>query len=142
VFNLITIGFVHGNCGVRISGFDLSANPGAAQTDFPISPGDEFLPEDDVYAWPNPARGNQINFHYYVNANADITVDVFNLAGKRVARLEDRGEGGRPPHLVSSNAVVWDISRIASDVYLFRLSATSDATGEKKSVIKKFAIVK
>ena len=137
-----TVGFASGICSVKVSGYDVWLNNGFSETDFSITPQGEFLPEQMVYAWPNPARGNAINFHFYVNANADITVDIYNLEGKMVTSLDGRGEGGRSPHQESSNAIVWNISGIASDVYLFRIQATSDASGETRSVIKKFAIVK
>ena len=137
-----TVGFASGVCQVKVSGYDVWLNNGFSETNFSITPQGEFLPEDMVYAWPNPARGNIINFHYYVNANADITLDIFNLEGKRITSIDGRGQGGRPPHQESSNAIVWNMSGIASDIYLFRIHATSDATGETRSVIKKFAIVK
>ena len=142
VNKLNTVGFAAGVCEVIAAGYDFWTNYGFSTTQFSLSPGGEFLPEEMVYAWPNPARGNTINFHFYVNANADITVDIYNLEGKRVTSLDGRGEGGRTPHQESSNAIVWNVSGIASDVYLFRIYATSDATGETRSVIKKFAIVK
>ncbi|UCG91170.1 MAG: Ig-like domain-containing protein [candidate division WOR-3 bacterium] len=142
VNTLSTAGFVSGACEVTVSGYDVWSNHGFSSETFDLNPEGEFLPEEKVYVWPNPARGDIIHFHFYVNANANVTVDVFNLEGKRVTRLEGRGEGGKQAHQESSNALVWDISTVASDVYIFRLSAVSDATGEKKSVIKKFAIVK
>jgi hypothetical protein len=139
---LSTVGFASGICDVKVAGYDVWLNNGFSETSFNITPQGEFLPEEMVYAWPNPARNNVVNFHFYVNANADIVVDVFSLDGKRIDRIEGRGEGGRTPHQESSNALIWNISRIASDVYIFRMHATSDATGETRSVIKKFAIVK
>jgi hypothetical protein len=140
--SLSSVGFTDGICTVGVSGYDLWSNWGTSDTTFLISPSGEFLPEKSVYAWPNPARGNSIHFHFYVNANADITIDIFNLEGKLVRTLSGTGQGGNPPHLQSSNSIVWNISPISSDIYLFRIRATSRATGEVKSVIKKFAIVK
>ncbi len=107
-----------------------------------ITGGGEFLPAEMVYAWPNPARDDSVHFHFYVNSDANVTVDIFDITGKRIVRLEGRGEGGRTPHQQSSNAIVWNISNIASDVYIFKLTAVSDASGEEVSVIKKFAIVR
>lgn len=107
-----------------------------------ITGGGEFLPAEMVYAWPNPARGDSVYFHFYVSTDADVTVDIFNIIGKRIVRLEGRGEGGRTPHQQSSNAIGWNISNIASDVYIFKLTAVSDASGEEVSVIKKFAVIR
>ncbi len=139
---LSTAGFASGICRVKVSGYDVWLNNGCSETNVSISPQGEFMPREMVYAWPNPACGNSINFHFYVNANADVTVDIYNLEGKRVTSIQGRGEGGQPPHQGSSNAIVWNIPGIASDVYLFRIHAISDATGETRSVTKKFAIVK
>jgi hypothetical protein len=139
---LSTIGFDVGDCGVKVSGYDVWINYGASPDTFNVTAQGEFLPERMVYAWPNPARDDRVYFHFYVNANASVTVDVFDLEGKRVTRLEGTGLGGNPPHLQSSNVIEWNITRVASDVYIFKLTAESEATGEKRSVMKKLAIVK
>jgi hypothetical protein len=137
-----SVGFATGICSISVSGYDLWSNPGTSHAAFTINPRGVFLPKESVYAWPNPAKQNRIYFHFYVNQNADVTVEVFNLEGKRIVELSGRFDGGNPAHLQSSNAIIWDISNIASDIYLFRLTAKSIATPEEKSVIKKFAIIK
>jgi hypothetical protein len=137
-----SIGFASGACSLSVSGYDLWSNTGTSRTTFTISPRGEFLPTESVYAWPNPAKQDRVYFHFYVNQNAHITVDIFNLEGKRVASLSGNGDGGNPPHLASSNALMWNITSIASDIYLFRLTAKSTVTPAEKSVIKKFAIIK
>lgn len=139
---LNTTGYAAGVCRLAVSGYDRWANRGTSSVIFQLAAAGAFLPDELVYVWPNPARGGRVYFHYYVNANADVTAEVFNLEGRRITRLSGRGEGGRPPHQSSSNAIAWDISGVASDVYLLRLCATSDASGERRSVTKKFAIVK
>lgn len=101
----------------------------------------EFLPEALVYAWPNPARGDRVYFHFYVAVDAEVTAEVFDLEGRLAARIQGRGRGGVPPHSLGSNHLVWEIPRISSDVYLLKLTA-SGAGGQKATVIKKFAIVK
>lgn len=137
-----TVGFANGDCQAVVYGRDLASNSGSAHATFHVGPAGDFLPPEMVYAWPNPSRGNEVYFHFYVNQNARVKVEVFNLTGRRIAVFEGLGEGGRPPHQVSSNALVWNISGVASDVYLFRLSAESEVPGAKGSVLKKFAIVK
>lgn len=129
---------------------DLSGNPMAHDhwfwfrtADSDTTPnGGEFLPEGQVYVWPNPAHDDSVYFHFFVSTNATVTVEVYNLAGKLVAKLEGRGIGGRPPHQLTSNAIIWDISDVASDVYVFRFTAESDVTGESKTVFGRFAISK
>ena len=139
---LSTAGLASGPCRLTVSGYDRWANRGWSFLDLSLAAGGEFLPDGMVYAWPNPARGDRVHFHYYVNSNAMVTAEVFALDGRRVTRLTGRGDGGRPPHQASSNAVVWDIRGVASDVYILRLTAVSDADGENRTVVKKFAIVK
>jgi len=101
----------------------------------------EFLPEPLVYVWPNPARGDRVYFHYYVNVDAEVTAEIFDLEGRRLAKIQGRGQGGLAPHLPSSNHLVWDVSGISSDVYVLKLTAVG-AGGQKASVIKKFAVVR
>lgn len=140
--SLPTIGLPAGQCQLIFYGYDRWSNRGSTALDFPLAASGEFLPEDLVYVWPNPARGAQVYFHYYVNANAQVTAEVFSLDGRRLARLTGRGQGGLAPHQTNSNALVWDITSAASDVYLLRLTATSEVGGESRTVVKRFAIVK
>lgn len=140
--SLSTIGLPAGACRLTVCGYDRWANRGCSFLEFTLSSSGEFLPEDMVYVWPNPARGGQVYFHYYVNANATVTAEVFSLDGRRLAILTGQGQGGRPPHQVGSNALIWDIAGAASDVYILRLTARNDADGQKNTVVKKFAIVR
>jgi hypothetical protein len=140
--SLSTAGLPAGACRLTVAGYDRWSNRGSSYIDFTLSASGDFLPEDMVYVWPNPARGSQVHFHYYVNANASVTAEVFSLDGHRVAKLAGKGQGGRPPHQAGSNALVWDIAGAASDVYLLRLTATPEAGGESRTVVKRFAIVR
>ncbi len=140
--SLSTSGLPAGACRLTVSGYDRWSNRGSSSIEFILSASGEFLPEDMVYIWPNPVRGGLANFHYYVNSNASVTAEVFTLDGRRVAKLTGRGQGGRPPHRTDSNMIVFDASGLASDVYLLRLTATSESGGEQRTVMKKFAIIR
>ncbi|MEI6845498.1 MAG: PQQ-binding-like beta-propeller repeat protein [Candidatus Firestonebacteria bacterium] len=87
-----------------------------------------------VYAYPNPARGNDMVFKCYLGSDAEITVSVFNVAGEIVAKLTATGLAGNGVELP------WNIKDYASGAYLFKLEAVTP-TGEKKYVTKKFAII-
>ncbi|HEX7318965.1 MAG TPA: Ig-like domain-containing protein [bacterium] len=138
-----TVGFSEDTCWALVAGYNKRSTYGIDSLQFAVMAEGEFLPKDRVYAWPNPAKGNQVFFHFYVSMNARVRVTVFNLEGRRVWQsTEQNAAGGKPPHTMNSNAVVWDISRIASDVYIFRLEATNTATDDISTVIKKFAIVR
>jgi hypothetical protein len=138
-----TVGFPEDTCWALVSGYDERDTYGIDSLQFAVVAEGEFLPKERVYAWPNPAKGNQVNFHFYVSMNARVKVSVFNLEGKRIWQSDEQdAAGGNPPHTMNSNAVVWNIARIASDVYIFQLEAENIATGNKDMVIKKFAIVR
>lgn len=140
--SLSTAGLPAGACRLTVLGYDRWSNRGRSSIDFSLSASGEFLPEDMVYVWPNPVRGDLANFHYYVNSNASVTAEVFTLDGRRVARLSGRGQGGQPPHRTDSNSIVWNASGVASDVYILRLTAISESGGEQRTVVKKFAVVR
>jgi len=137
-----TQGFQTGTYRLSVMGYDRWSLRGSSSLDFVLAALGDLLPQDLVYVWPNPVSGGQAHFHYYVNANAEVTAEVYTLDGKLVARLQGTGQGGRPPHGFDSNAIIWDASHAASDVYILRLTARSLDSGEKHTVVKKFAVVK
>lgn len=97
----------------------------------------EFLPEDNFFAYPNPAGGRQTTIRFYVNQAADVRVTIFDALGDKV--WESATE------VVDGNAVAevpWDISQVASGVYHCRLEATALTGSESKVAFKSIAIVK
>ena len=99
------------------------------------SPGQELIDKETVYSFPNPALGDAVTFKCYLRDDADITIDVFNIAGERIASLTNSGIGGMRLE------TRWDITNIASGVYIYKFEAKSKETGDKKHVVKKQAIV-
>jgi outer membrane protein assembly factor BamB len=95
----------------------------------------ELLSKDTVYTYPNPALGDEVYFKCYLGQNADVIIDVFNIAGEKIAHLENSGFGG------TGLDTKWDIKNVASGVYVYKLEAISKSTGEKKYVTKKLAII-
>jgi hypothetical protein len=99
------------------------------------TPGHEpLLSANKVYAYPNPAKGSNILFKYYLGDKADVTIDVYNVAGEIIAHLK---KADNPAGIVSE--IEWDISKKASGVYIFRVEAKT--ISETKSVTKKLAII-
>ncbi|MFH1258768.1 MAG: PQQ-binding-like beta-propeller repeat protein [Elusimicrobiota bacterium] len=93
----------------------------------------DLLDKKSVYTYPNPAKGGSVTFKYYLGEKADVSIDVYNVAGEKVAELKGGGEAG----LVSET--VWEIKNIASGVYIYHLEARS-AHG-KAEVMKKLAVL-
>ena len=92
-----------------------------------------------AYNYPNPAPsagyGDRTIFRYYTASDADVRIDIYSIAGNMVANLEDRAIGGK------YNEIEWDISDIASGVYLYVLEI-QPASGFKQVIKKKLAIVR
>jgi outer membrane protein assembly factor BamB len=97
-------------------------------------PSGEFLNSDEVYTYPNPAKGAALSFKFRVSEKARVTVDVYNVAGEKVAEFEKANCAAG-----DTSEIVWSIENIASGVYIYRLKAES-ASGSK-TVIKKLAVI-
>jgi hypothetical protein len=98
-------------------------------------PGAESLiSKDMVYTYPNPATEDKVYFKYYLGDKADITIDVYNVAGELIAHLTKENN---PAGVFS--VLEWDISHIASGAYIYRLKAVSPSG--KKALKKKMAII-
>ena len=97
-------------------------------------PSGALLTSDRVYTYPNPARGDTLTFRFLPADNSDVTIDVYNVAGEKVARLaKDSCPGG------VTSEIVWRVANVASGVYVYRLEARSPSG--TKSITKKLAIV-
>ena len=99
----------------------------------PIITNDLQLPEGSVYNYPNPAS-NSTAIRFYLNRDSDVTIEVFDFLGERIASATMRGAA----HV--DNEYIWDCSDIASGIYFCRVEA-DDGTGKKMRMIK-IALVK
>ncbi len=100
----------------------------------------EFLEAPSrAYNYPNPAPaadyGDRTIFRYYTASDADVRIGVYDLAGRMVGDLEDRAIGGR------YSETEWDISNMASGVYLYVIEI-QPISGVKQIIKKKLAIVR
>lgn len=100
----------------------------------------EYLPSgglfsgDEVYTYPNPAKGDTVTFKFKLSDKAYVKVDVYNVAGEQVASLE---KANCPAGQTSE--IVWITKNIASGIYIYRVRAES-ASGSK-AIIKKLAVI-
>lgn len=97
-------------------------------------PSGAVLSGESVYTYPNPARGDTLTFKFLPAYDSYVTVEVYNVAGEKVARLE---KSSCPGGTVSE--LVWNIRNIASGVYVYRVEALSQAGS--KAVTKKLAVI-
>ena len=79
--------------------------------------------------YPNPF--NPITtIDYFLQSRSDISLIIFNLNGREVARLVDEEKSA------GKHSVKWDASNLASGIYFYRLQA-SDFVQTKKMVLLK-----
>lgn len=97
-------------------------------------PSGELFAGDEVYTHPNPATGDTVYFKIRTAYKADVRVDVYNVAGEKVAALERRDcPAGQASELA------WRVRNVASGVYVYRVRA--EGAGGVKTVIRKMAVV-
>ncbi|NOZ57647.1 MAG: T9SS type A sorting domain-containing protein, partial [Calditrichaeota bacterium] len=78
-----------------------------------------LLPLSRAYCYPNPTAGDRATIRFTLTDEADVTVRIYDLAGAKVAELRTHGQR------YTDNEVVWDVSAVASGVYLAKLEARS-----------------
>jgi len=90
-------------------------NPNKLQISAPIN--QELL----VYAfnYPNPTEGKQTTFRFFLQKNADVTIDIFDLAGEKISNLQSTGNE-------NENEIVWNLEDVSSGIYLARIEASSE----------------
>lgn len=90
--------------------------------------------ESSLNAWPNPSNAG-ITLRYTLDATSDVRLDVYNLAGQRVTTLVSCIQ------VAGDHAIFWDGTghrgdRVASGLYIARLSATGVSTSVKITVLR------
>ncbi len=103
-------------------------------TPFAPARGAKLMPDDLCYNWPNPARGESTAIRYTLNFPATVSVEIFDIAGDKVASLSGPGEAGVP------NEIIWNVKDVARGAYLAVVEATGAGKTERKTV--KIAVVK
>lgn len=73
---------------------------------------------------PNPVRGDRVHFSFDLPEAGPITVDVFDVAGRRVGSIRELRAAGH-------GAIDWDAGRLATGVYYARLTA-----GERRATVR------
>lgn len=95
--------------------------------------------QERIFAYPNPCAETDcqaIHFRFALRENAEVVIDIYDLAGDFIHQLKGESIAGE------WNELVWDVSRIASDVYLFVFRAKNQTRSYEFKKINKIAIVK
>ena len=75
------------------------------------------LPMGKAVVYPNPSTGDTVYFAYRVDAVVNITVDIFNLRGFKVAHLEDQ-------NMPAAGVTSWNVRDVAPGVYFYHMVLT------------------
>jgi len=82
--------------------------------------GQTLMPAERVYNYPNPNSGSTTKIRYYLNESAQVRIRIFDPTGAPVDAFDGPGRGG------VDNEIEWDVSAVASGVYLCKVQAKSD----------------
>lgn len=94
--------------------------------------------EGKVIAYPNPANGNEVRFVYSAfQAMNAVQIDIYNLAGLKVATLKDGPKSEEINH-----ETTWAINEVAPGIYLYRLTLEADGGYKSETKFKKLVITK
>ncbi|HZW39746.1 MAG TPA: T9SS type A sorting domain-containing protein [Ignavibacteriaceae bacterium] len=94
----------------------------------------EFFPAARTYNYPNPVYDNETFIRYYVGTDANINIKIYDLAGDLIAELNSSANGGM------DNETKWDVSNVASGVYIAKVEASSGGNVEHTTI--KIAVIK
>lgn len=96
----------------------------------PVQPGDRLLVGGSLYVYPNPARSG-INVVFETETGGDVTIEIFDLLGKRLVNFnKDFGPGKHP--------VSFPITELGNGLYLCRLKIIN--SGSVASDVFQFAV--
>jgi M6 family metalloprotease-like protein len=88
---------------------------------------------DWVYCWPNPAA-TESRIRITLPYPARATAQIFDLAGRRIASLQDKSD------LAGAFEIVWNVEHVESGVYLARVKAEGGGQTHESQI--KIAVVK
>jgi len=88
-----------------------------------------------IYNWPNPAKGDETNFRFYLTSPSTVKVTVYDLSGLKIKELTQS--------FSSYNdycEMVWHLNGVASGIYLASVTVTDGQKSESYKV--KVAVAK
>ncbi len=95
----------------------------------------EYFPTAKAYNWPNPVYEGKTYFRFYVSEDSQTEINIFDLAGDLVEKLNVNASGG------FDNEIEWDVSDVQSGVYFAHLHVEGNS-GKSAYKIIKVAVIK
>ena len=87
-----------------------------------------LMPSKKVYNYPNPNQGDFTNIRYYLNEPASVKIRILDASGALVDEFEGKGFGQ------TDNEIPWNVSNIASGVYICQVEAKSESKTETRLI--------
>jgi len=115
-------------------GRDGAHSGGIAALADPRPIGGALLATAETFAYPNPAHGAETSIRYRLGRAGRVAMKIYDLSGELIAETpqESRPAGDNEYH--------WDLSRVASGVYLCKLEV--DDGEEAASTLLKIAVMR
>ncbi len=85
--------------------------------------------------YPNPFNPSTV-IKYDLPVDSKVKLDIYNILGQRIIELVNNVESA------GTHTAVWNASRFASGVYIYRIEATSNSGGRIYSDVKKMIMIK
>jgi hypothetical protein len=77
----------------------------------------ELMALERTYCYPNPAESSDLTVRVYLEEEADIAVEIMDVAGEVVARFNEAG-------VLTVNEITWSTSGVASGLYIVRVEVS------------------
>jgi M6 family metalloprotease-like protein len=94
----------------------------------PSSVGNNLVPKNRFFNYPNPNEENFTVIRYYLNDAAKVKLRIFDVSGYKIDEFDGPGMAQ------TDNEVVWDVKNVASGVYVCQLEAESGAGTERRLI--------
>ncbi len=131
-------GLKDGDHRLQLIVFDNHNNPSVANINFTIKSRDAIV-ISDMLPYPNPMDDSGY-FTFILNSDADISISIYTIRGRRIRTLKLAGEAG-------FNKKIWDVrdndgDRLANNTYLYKIRARQNETGDVTEKIGQVVILR
>ncbi len=91
--------------------------------------GKGLLNQKKTFNWPNPTKNDRTAIRYYPNADCNIEINIYDLAGDFIMSFKDSH-----PIVADYNEIEWNVGGVANGVYFAIVKATSGSKTESKII--------
>ncbi|UCC79025.1 MAG: T9SS type A sorting domain-containing protein [Candidatus Zixiibacteriota bacterium] len=126
--NFVIAGSTTSDDGYINDAFLLKMSPGMVDVENEIV---DFMPDEIklLQNYPNPFNA-ETNIEFYLSENSNVSVEIFNVLGERIADLLNE------PLISGKHVLPWDASEQSSGVYFYRISTGGSSFCRKMLLLK------